>query len=136
MVVRVEAVIAPPTSADVVVIGGGIVGCATAYYLSRNGISVALCEKGRVAGEQSSRNWGWVRQQGRDSKVGGRANLTGKTDMGRIADTLQDLLLVGVGRFYIVGQVTPVVLDRLGATDLRDIHEVQDAERCFTAFAS
>jgi len=27
---------------------------------------VLLCEKGRVAGEQSSRNWGWVRQQGRD----------------------------------------------------------------------
>jgi glycine/D-amino acid oxidase-like deaminating enzyme len=25
-----------------------------------------LCEKGRIAGEQSSRNWGWVRQQGRD----------------------------------------------------------------------
>jgi glycine/D-amino acid oxidase-like deaminating enzyme len=26
-----------------------------------------LCEKGRIAGEQSGRNWGWVRQQGRDS---------------------------------------------------------------------
>ena len=24
-----------------------------------------VCEKGRVAGEQSGRNWGWVRQQGR-----------------------------------------------------------------------
>ncbi|MCB1457291.1 MAG: FAD-binding oxidoreductase, partial [Nitratireductor sp.] len=23
-------------------------------------------EKGRIAAEQSSRNWGWVRQQGRD----------------------------------------------------------------------
>ena len=30
------------------------------------GVRVLLCEKGRVAGEQSSRNWGWVRQQGRD----------------------------------------------------------------------
>ena len=27
---------------------------------------VVLCEKGRIAGEQSSRNWGYVRQQGRD----------------------------------------------------------------------
>ncbi len=26
-----------------------------------------LAEKGRVAGEQSSRNWGWIRQQGRDA---------------------------------------------------------------------
>ncbi len=30
-------------------------------------MNVTLCEKGRVAGEQSSRNWGWVRQQGRDA---------------------------------------------------------------------
>jgi len=55
-----------PESADVVVIGGGIVGCSTAYFLANRGISVLLCEKGRIAGEQSGRNWGWVRQQGRD----------------------------------------------------------------------
>jgi len=55
-----------PACADVVVIGAGIVGTATAYYLARRGLGVALCEKGRVAGEQSSRNWGFVRQQGRD----------------------------------------------------------------------
>lgn len=54
-----------PKSADVVVIGGGIVGVSTAYFLARQGISVLVCEKGRLAGEQSGRNWGWVRQQGR-----------------------------------------------------------------------
>ena len=52
--------------ADVVVIGGGIVGCATAYYLAQRGIDVALVEKGEIADEQSSRAWGFVRQQGRD----------------------------------------------------------------------
>ena len=50
---------------EVVVIGGGIVGCAAAYYLAKAGVPVALFEKGRIAGEQSSRNWGAVRQQGR-----------------------------------------------------------------------
>jgi len=55
-----------PTKADVVIIGAGIVGTAAAYYLAKRGQSVVLCEKGRVAGEQSSRNWGFVRQQGRD----------------------------------------------------------------------
>lgn len=55
-----------PKSADVVIIGGGIIGAATAYYLAKRGMSVALVEKGRIAGEQSSRNWGWCRQQDRD----------------------------------------------------------------------
>jgi glycine/D-amino acid oxidase-like deaminating enzyme len=55
-----------PVSADVVIIGGGIVGVSTAWFLVRQGVSVALCEKGHIAGEQSGRNWGWVRQQGRD----------------------------------------------------------------------
>ena len=54
-----------PPGVDVVIIGGGIVGCSAAYYLARRGVSVALFEKGLVAGEQSGRNWGWVRQQGR-----------------------------------------------------------------------
>ena len=55
-----------PESTDVVVIGAGIAGTATAYFLAQRGVKVLLCEKGRVAAEQSSRNWGWVRQQGRD----------------------------------------------------------------------
>jgi len=55
-----------PIAADVVVIGGGIIGVLTAWELGKRGLSVVLCEKGRIAGEQSSRNWGWIRQQGRD----------------------------------------------------------------------
>ncbi len=54
-----------PRSVDAVIIGGGIIGCSAAYYLAQQGVSVALFEKGRIAGEQSGRNWGWVRQQGR-----------------------------------------------------------------------
>ena len=48
---------------DVAIIGGGIIGCSTAYFLARSGVSVAVFEKGRIGGEQSGRNWGWVRQQ-------------------------------------------------------------------------
>jgi len=55
-----------PRQVDVVVIGAGIIGTCTAYELAKKGVSVALIEKGIVAGEQSSRNWGWVRQQNRD----------------------------------------------------------------------
>lgn len=55
-----------PKACDVVIIGGGIMGVMTAWYLAEAGMKVVLCEKGRIAGEQSSRNWGWIRQQGRD----------------------------------------------------------------------
>jgi glycine/D-amino acid oxidase-like deaminating enzyme len=57
-----------PETADAVVIGGGIVGVFAAYYLARRGLKVALVEKGRVGAEQSSRNWGWCRQQNRDAR--------------------------------------------------------------------
>lgn len=55
-----------PESADVVIIGGGVIGIFSALYLARCGKKVVVCEKGRIAGEQSSRNWGWIRQHGRD----------------------------------------------------------------------
>lgn len=55
-----------PEAVDVVVIGAGIVGAAAAYQLAKRGLSVAIIDKGGVGGEQSSRNWGFVRQQGRD----------------------------------------------------------------------
>lgn len=57
-----------PGAVDVVVMGGGIVGTASAYYLARRGLSVALVEKGYIACEQSSRTWGWCRQQNRDRR--------------------------------------------------------------------
>lgn len=57
-----------PASADVVIIGGGIVGVSTAWFLAKQGVKVVLCEKGHIAGEQSGRNWGWVRKQRRDMR--------------------------------------------------------------------
>jgi glycine/D-amino acid oxidase-like deaminating enzyme len=58
--------VALPDEADVVVVGGGIIGVSTALYLNLKGVRVAVCEKGTIAGEQSSRNWGWCRVTHRD----------------------------------------------------------------------
>ena len=55
-----------PAATHVVVIGGGIVGTFAALTLANRGIPVVLCEKGFIGCEQSSRNWGWCRQAGRD----------------------------------------------------------------------
>ncbi len=57
-----------PEAADVVVVGAGIIGVSTAWHLAKAGHSVALLEKGVVAGEQSSRNWGWCRTMNRDER--------------------------------------------------------------------
>ncbi|MBV9116879.1 MAG: FAD-binding oxidoreductase, partial [Acetobacteraceae bacterium] len=57
-----------PQRAAVVVIGGGIIGVSAALSLAQKGVSVVLCEKGDIAGEQSSRNWGWCRKMGRDPR--------------------------------------------------------------------
>lgn len=55
-----------PASVHVAIVGGGIIGISTAYSLARAGLRVAVFEKGTLACEQSSRNWGWVRTLGRD----------------------------------------------------------------------
>lgn len=57
-----------PDKVDVVVIGGGIIGTSTALELTEKGLRVALCEKGGIGQEQSSRNWGWVRISRRDPR--------------------------------------------------------------------
>ena len=54
------------TTADVVIIGGGIVGCTTAYNLAKRGSRVIVFEKEDIAQEASGRNRGNVRLQLRD----------------------------------------------------------------------
>lgn len=53
-----------PKQADVVIIGAGILGITSAIELASRGLSVVICEKGVVAGEQSSRAFGWVTNHG------------------------------------------------------------------------
>lgn len=57
-----------PKNTAVAIIGGGIIGACTALELAERGIDVTLIEKGVIAGEQSSRNWGWCRQANRDMR--------------------------------------------------------------------
>lgn len=55
--------------ADIIIIGGGIIGNATAYYLAKKGCSVIVLEKSDHMGNGgSSRNGGGVRQSGRDKR--------------------------------------------------------------------
>lgn len=56
------------TNAQVVIIGGGIIGCSTAYYLAKSGVKDVIVLEGsdHIGNGGSSRNGGGVRQSGRD----------------------------------------------------------------------
>ena len=54
-------------SADVIICGAGIIGCAAAYYTAKAGRSVIVIDADEIIGNGgSSRNGGGVRQSGRD----------------------------------------------------------------------
>lgn len=54
-----------PVRTDVVIVGGGLMGAATAFFLRRHNKSVALIERGLIGQQASGVNFGNVRRQGR-----------------------------------------------------------------------
>jgi sarcosine oxidase subunit beta len=53
------------TDADVLILGGGGVGCSAALHLAQQGLRAVLLERGLVGSQASGVNYGGVRQQGR-----------------------------------------------------------------------
>jgi sarcosine oxidase subunit beta len=53
----------PPPSADVVVVGGGVIGTSVAFHLAEVGADVCLLERDQLAGGSTSRAAGGVRAQ-------------------------------------------------------------------------
>ena len=51
--------------ADVIIVGGGIMGASAAFFLRKRGVSVILLERGLIGQQASGVNFGNVRRQGR-----------------------------------------------------------------------
>ena len=56
--------------ADVLVIGGGVLGCAALYHLARRGVDVAFVERGELNREASGSNPGTLHVQMPGKPVG------------------------------------------------------------------
>ena len=75
-----------PTRADVIVIGGGIMGTSTAFFLRRRNRSVILLERGLTGQQASGVNFGGIRRQGRalpQLAMANRAKAFSRVGMGR-----------------------------------------------------
>lgn len=57
-----------PETADIVIVGGGVMGCAIAYNLALQGLKPVVVEKADIGGEASGANGGGVRQSARNLK--------------------------------------------------------------------
>ena len=99
-----------PSSTEVAIIGGGVVGASAALCLAEKGAPVCLFEKGQIGGEQSGRNWGWVRKMGRpDADI----------DLSILSETLWERMDVRVGR--------PTGYRKIGSLYLCDSEEELEA---------
>ena len=60
---------------DVAIVGGGVIGCAIAYYLSKSGVDVAVFDRGEIGAEASSAATGLLAPLGLLSGPGPFADL-------------------------------------------------------------
>jgi len=56
----------PAKEADVVIIGGGLIGCAAAYYLAKRALKAVVVEKGNISCEGSGTTFGAIRTFGKN----------------------------------------------------------------------
>jgi sarcosine oxidase subunit beta len=76
-------------AADVVIVGGGIMGASAAFFLRRRGRSVILLERGLIGRQASGTNFGNVRRQGRFLKQLPLANRS-RAIWGRLKELIGD----------------------------------------------
>ena len=63
------------STVDVAIVGGGVIGCAIAYYLSKAGVDIAVFDRGEIGAEASSAATGLLAPLGPLSGPGPYADL-------------------------------------------------------------
>jgi glycine oxidase len=113
---------------DVVVVGGGVAGCATAFYLARAGASVTVLERGELAGEASGAAAGMLAAL--SDEGGERGPDFQKLCLDSLSlyrDLLPELEATGIDLRYRRSGVLHLALDEAEAAALRRRFEAQRA---------
>jgi glycine oxidase len=112
--------------ADVVIVGGGAIGCATAYFLARAGARVTLVERGELAGEATGAAAGMLAALSDEGGERGPAFQRLCLDSLRLYhDLLPQLAETGIDLRYRRSGVLHVALDDREAVKLRRRYEAQ-----------
>jgi len=113
---------------EVVIVGGGVIGCATAYYLARAGASVTVLERGEVAGEASGASAGMLAAL---SDEGHRPPLFTELCDESLAlydSLLPDLATTGIDVRHRRIDILHLALDDAQAEALREFHRRKQRE--------
>jgi SAM-dependent methyltransferase len=119
-------------SRDAVVVGGGIVGCATAYFLARAGASVTLLEREHVAYGASGRNPGFIWLHTRKPGFALDAALAGRRLYDELVEELDpfDFRAAGGLVFFLTPEQGAVIEEfaRARSADGLEMHMIDGAE--------
>ncbi|WP_374834095.1 NAD(P)/FAD-dependent oxidoreductase [Paenochrobactrum pullorum] len=116
-----------PASADVVVIGGGIAGLSTALFLNERGLNTVVLEKGVIAGEQSSRAFGWIYSNGWDLGKLELCNRSKEIWQGFAARFGEDIGFRQSGNYSLLGSDEEVDASREWLTSALQVQPQMDA---------
>jgi glycine oxidase len=113
-------------SPEVAIIGGGIIGCALAYELARNGVSVAVIERGVVGREASGASAGIISPPSSTDTPRAKAELTADSILAypKFIERIED----GTGSrcgFLLRGELT-VALTEEEADGLKELADWQE----------
>lgn len=111
--------------ADVVVVGGGIIGCAVAYYVARRGARALVVEAGETGGGASGARAGMLAAQGEAHEPGPLLDLLlqGRAEHRRLADDLIGFTGRDVG--YVWEGTLRVATDEASRAELSEEHAWQ-----------
>ncbi|MGQ9572681.1 MAG: glycine oxidase ThiO [Dehalococcoidia bacterium] len=113
---------------DVIVVGGGVIGCAIAYYLTRAGAQVTVIERGEVGGEASGASAGILAplELYVESDILRNFCLASLRLFPSLAETLEDETGIDIG--YLQSGILRVALSDKDADDLVELFQWQRSQ--------